>query len=143
YDTGGTVVSVCYFDHERRGVTCGTTGRVLDSASLYEYCRRRYPDLGVAPEDGVVYVSFPGMRNAAAVAANLRRVPVMPDGSPALRGLDGYKTFPPRRRKADVEEALPLCRRAAAGRLGFTVEDGLWRPSPSEHGLLPCPELVF
>jgi hypothetical protein len=143
YDTGRTVVSVCYYDHERRGVTCGTTGRVLNSASLYEYCRRKYPGLGVAPEDGVVYVSFPGMRKAAAVAAKLLRLRVMPDGDPSRRGLDDYKTSPPRRRKADAEEALPLCRRAAEGWLGFTVEDGLWRPSPSEHGLLPCTELVF
>lgn len=146
YDTNQTQVSVCYFDHDRPGVTCGTTGRVLTSQSLYEYCGNKYPRLGVEPDDEVVFVSFPNMKGTGGtvpVAAKLLRLRVMPDGDPTLRGLDAYKTASPARRKSDAEECLPLCRRAVGGVLGFTVEDDLWQPAQTDHGLLSCPDLVF
>ncbi len=143
YDTDRPQVSVCYFDHERAGVTCGTTGRVLSAESLYDYCGKKYPALGVEREDSVVYVSFPKMRSAVPVAAKLLRLRVMPDGDPTLRGLDAYRTVPPGRRKTDAEESLPLCRRAVESRLGGTVEDELWQPPPADHELLGCPDLLF
>jgi hypothetical protein len=143
YDTNQTRVSVCYFDHERPGVTCGTTGRAVTSPSLYDYCSNKYPKLGVQRDDQVVYVSFPSMKGGAVpVAAKLLRLRVMPDGDPTLKGLDAYKTASPAQRKLDAEECLPLCRRAAAA-LGCAVEDDLWQPSQSDHGLLACPDLVF
>jgi hypothetical protein len=146
YDTNQTQVSVCYFDHERAGVTCATTGRVLTSQSLLEYCDKKYPRLGVKPDDEVVYVSFPNMKgtnSAVPVAAKLLRLRVMPDGDPALKRLDDYKTASPEQRKADAEECLPLFRRAVGGILGCEVEDDLWQPSQSDHEALACPDLVF
>lgn len=143
YDTGGKVVSVCYYDHERRGMTCGTTGRVLSSASLYDYCRKKYPALALSPDDGVVFGSFPSMGKAVALPAKQLRLRVMPDGDPYLRCLDDYKTAPPAARKADAEALLPICRTAVADRLGCTVEPDLWRPAAAERELLPCPQLVF
>lgn len=143
YDTNQAQLSVCYFDHERPGVTCATTGRTVTSPSLFEYCRNKYPKLGVQRDDQVVYVSFPSMKGGAVpVAAKLLRLRVMPDGDPSLRGLDNYKTASPAQRKLHVEECLPLCRRAATA-LGCTVEDDLWQPSRSDHELLCCPDLVF
>ena len=45
YTTGEQVVPVCYFDRFAERVTCGTTGPVVDSKSLFDYCRERYPKL--------------------------------------------------------------------------------------------------
>ena len=117
---------------------------MLESASLYDYCRKKYPGLDLSPDDHVVYASFPGLGGrAVALPSTCLRLRVMPDGDPSLRCLDGYKAVPPRDRKADAEKALTLCRSALAQRLACEVQPVLWRPALSEREQLPCPQLVF
>ncbi len=143
YTTGEQVVPVCYFDRFADGVTCGSTGPVRDAKSLHAYCQARYPRLLLSPADTVARVSFPGLPHAVPVPAKFLRVRVMADEENSFRGLSGFKTLSPARRRDEAVRAWEAHRGEVEGLLGCRLHAQLWQPGADRCELLPCPALQF
>ncbi len=143
YTTGEQVVPVCYFERFAEGVTCGTTGPVVQHDSLYDYCQERYPKLDLEPGDLVAYVSFPGLPHPVPVPARWLRLRVMVDEEQSYRGLGQYKTLPPEQRRDAAIRGWERCRADVERMMGCEAEVELWTPSEERCELLPCPALQF
>lgn len=143
YTTGEQVVPVCYFDRFAERMTCGTTGPVLRHDSLFDYCREKYPNLDLVPDDLVAYVSFPGLHHPVPVPAKWLRVRVMADEEQSYRGLGQYKTLSPDQRHEAAINGWELCREVVERLMGCAAEATLWSPPEDRCELLPCPELKF
>jgi hypothetical protein len=143
YDTGKSTISVCYFDHFANGVTCANTGPILHTGSLHEYCNKKYPRLGIEPDDLVAYVSFRGIPHPVPVPARCLRLRVMADKEQSFNGLKDFKNHSPADRLAAIGAAWDLCQAEVSGMMGLKFSEGLWSPEDSAHELLPCPRLTF
>jgi len=143
YTTGEQVVPVCYFERFADGVTCGTTGPVVQHDSLYDYCQERYPKLALDPRDLVAYVSFPGLPHPVPVPAKWLRLRVMADEEQSYRGLGQYKTLPPDQRREAAVRGWEQCRAVVERLMGCEAEAELWTPPEERCELLPCPDLQF
>lgn len=143
YTTGEQVVPVCYFERFADGVTCGTTGPILQHDSLYDYCQERYPKLALNPRDLVAYVSFPGLPHPVPVPAKWLRLRVMADEEQSYRGLGQYKSLPPEKRREAAVRGWERCRGVVERLMGCEAEVELWSPPRERCELLPCPDLQF
>lgn len=145
YDLGGTLLSVCYFEREGKGVTCGTTGPIQGSASLFEYYQKRNPRLSIRSDDAVLYVSFPGLKvpYPVPVAAKLLRLRIMPDKEKSFFGLGRFKNIAPADRRTAAVKAWESCREIVEKNTGLRLEETMWAPEESACELLEGPELQF
>ncbi len=143
YRTGKQVVPVCYFDQFAERMTCGTTGPVMQFDSLFDYCLEQYPDLDLARNDLVAYVSFPGLGHPVPVPAKWLHLRVMADEEHSYRGLGEYKTLSPDKRRDAAIKGWDLCREFVEGSMGCEAEEELWCPPVDRCELLPCPGLQF
>ncbi|MBI3465894.1 MAG: hypothetical protein HY000_22995 [Planctomycetes bacterium] len=143
YTTGEQVVPVCYFERFAEGVTCGTTGPVVQHDSLYDYCQERYPKLDLEPSDLVAYVSFPGLPHPVPVPAKWLRLRVMIDEEQSHRGLGKYKTLPPENRRDAAIRGWDRCQAVVERLMRCEAEAELWTPPEERCELLPCPDLQF
>ncbi len=79
YDIGRKVRQTCYFVDAEQGTTA-TSGPLhfggKHFGSLYHYYHEERPELGVEPNDTVVFVSFSGLSGPKPVAAKLLRLSV-------------------------------------------------------------------
>lgn len=143
YDTGRNDVSVCYFERFARGVTCGSTGPIMDHDSLTDYCRARHPNLKVEDDDSVAYVSFRGLPHEVPVPAKSLRLRIHLDKQQMPYQLRRTTTRAPGQRLKKALEVWRNCDKAPLSATGCEVHRRLWRPGASEHELLPCPDLQF
>jgi hypothetical protein len=143
YITGEQVVPVCYFERFAEGVTCGTTGPVVQHDSLYDYCQERYPKLDLDPLDLVAFVSFPGLPHPVPVPAKWLRLRVMADEEQSYRGLAEYKTLPPAQRRDAAIRGWERCRAVVERLMGCKADAELWTPGEERCELLPCRTLQF
>jgi hypothetical protein len=143
YTMGEQVVPVCYFDRFGDGVTCGTTGPILQHDSLFAYCQARYPKLELAAEDLVAYVSFPGLHHPVPVPAKWLRLRVMADEEQSFRGLGQFKTLSPDQRQEAAIHGWRICQEVVERLMGCEAEAELWSPPGDRCELMPCPELQF
>jgi hypothetical protein len=143
YDLGRNRVHVCYFVRFTEGLTCATTGPVLQWPSLLEYYRDRHPHLVIEPDDAAVEVSFRGISQPVVVAAKLLRVRVMADESQSLFGLNAYKSQSPWVRREAAFRGWDRSQSEVKWLLGLRLEGDLWTPDESRRELLPCPTLQF
>ena len=145
YDLGGNYLSVCYFERDGQGVTCGTTGPIQGSASLYEYYRKRNPQLAIRPDDAVLYVSFRGMKvyYPVPVAAKLLRLRIMPDKERSFFGLGRFKNISPADRREAAIKAWEFSRSIVEKSLGIRFDTLLWSPEEARCELVQGPDLQF
>jgi hypothetical protein len=143
YDTGQGDVSVCYFERFAVGVTCESTGPIMGRESLLEYCRKRYPKLGLKADDSVAYVSFRGLPHEVPVAAKLLRLRIHLDKRQVPYKLQRTTTSPPEHRRRQAIEVWRNCDKRPFSSTQCQASKRLWRPAAGEHELLICPDLLF
>jgi hypothetical protein len=147
YDWGSKTLSQCYFSHDPQGKTCADVGPLEFGGeryeSLYEYYQKKRRRLKVAPEDPVVYVSFPGLRGQKPVAAKLLRLRVTLDPQSMPRELRTATTLAPTRRQELSRRLWESIPRKWIAEAGLSLASGFWRPGDRDCELLAPPKLVF
>jgi hypothetical protein len=126
-------------------MTCKTTPTLRvkgqSYASLYDYYRAVYPQVGVCEDDPVIYVSFMGIDQPKPVAAKFLRARVMNDSLPdALRSAD--KIGPAKRRELTLDFWASLDPNPFGKGIPGMIE-GFWQPSPERVRFLRIPDLIF
>jgi hypothetical protein len=143
YDTDGKQVTTCYFDRFAHDVTCGSVPGFGGANSLFDYCRRKYPNLSLSREDPVAYVSFKGLRRSVPVPARWLRLRVSLDRDQMPRQMrQAVSMSPEQRRTAAIKEWEPVGPRAMQS-VGFRDAGRLWCPGTAHEEQLQCPRLLF
>lgn len=147
YDMGKGVSNHCYFSSFAEDMTCETTGSFTINSrsfeSLYDYYRKRHPQLAIDPDDTVAYVSFPGLSYQKPVAAKLLRVRVMLDKKQLPAEMRKWTVIPPHKRRSMTLNIWQQCKKAVLTNFRFDDKDELWHPGKTEHKQIACPDLQF
>ena len=132
----------CYFETFLPGVTCATTDSIpIDGTtytSLHDYYERERPYAGIAANDPVAHVSFPGHDRPRPVAANRLCLRVMNRNVPdSLKQLD---KIPPEERTRLIDRFWEA---TGENLFGKRLKPGLWRPPVDKVARLQLPTLLF
>ena len=144
YNTGQNKIK-CYFDEFLSDVTCTTTGLIRvngrDYDSLFTYCKQKYPDWPIKPNDPVAKVSFPGIGRPQPVVANKLFLRVMNNALP--KSLKNVDKIMPQDRAELSERFWAQLEDSPLGRGRPPVQPKFWRPENSHIQRLQAPGLVF
>lgn len=143
YDSGN-INCVCYFERFVTEKTCSTYKNIKVNGHTYESLLDYYHQKGITSvqaDDPVALVSFPGIDNPQAVAANRLRLRVMNEALPKnLRQVDKIEE---EERCRYIENFWNDLGDTPLGNNMPLVASEFWQPSEKKVKQMNCPDLLF